>query len=217
MSFLLFRLTAVHICSLYNRVSKNSVLFRKNAIILPHIQLLTGIEMFRVLNVAEKNDVAKNVSNILSRGAVQRREGCSVYNKVYDFNVYVPSLRAQCQMSMTSVCGHLLNYNFPIQYQKWESVDPKVLFSAPIVQVCNDTSKKIKTTLQREIKHCSILIIWTDCDREGENIGFEIIKVCQEVNSNIRVLRAHFSEITVPAISRALASLTEPDKKVSGL
>src|SRR5699024_969104 len=56
-----------------------------------------------------------------------------------------------------------------------------------------------------------------DCDREGENIGFEVIQVCREVNPNLRVLRAHFSEITVPAINRALNTFTEPDKRVSGL
>jgi len=118
---------------------------------------------------------------------------------------------------MTSVSGHLLNYDFPSQYSKWNACDPKTLFSAPIIQECSDTGKKIKSTIQREIRQCSVLIIWTDCDREGENIGFEIIKVCREVKPNIRILRAHFSEITVPAITRALASLSDPDKKVSGL
>lgn len=174
-------------------------------------------EMTRVLNVAEKNDVAKNVSNILGRGAVRRRESFSVYNKIYDFNIFVPSLQLQCDMSMTSVCGHLLNYDFTPQHAKWNSCDPKALFSAPIIQFCNDTGRKIKATLQRESRRCSILIIWTDCDREGENIGYEIIQVCKEANPNLRVWRAHFSEITNAAIIRAISGLTEPDKKVSGL
>lgn len=34
-------------------------------------------------------------------------------------------------------------------------------------------------TLEREVRGCQVLIIWTDCDREGENIGFEAIEVCQ--------------------------------------
>lgn len=172
----------------------------------------------KVLNVAEKNDVAKNVANILGGGSVSRREGYSVYNKVFDFHCHVPSLRFPCDMIMTSVSGHLLNYDFTSAHAKWHSCDPKVLFNAPIVQSPNDkTGSKIKSTLQREAAKCNVLIIWTDCDREGENIGFEIINVCKEKKPNLRVLRARFSEITVPAINRAIRNLVDPDAKVSSL
>lgn len=173
--------------------------------------------MLRVLNVAEKNDVAKNVANILSRGTAKKREGYSVYNKLYDFKYFVPALHGSCDMVMTSVCGHLMNYDFLAQYTKWNSCDPKVLFSAPIQPTFVELAKKIKLTLQREIKKCNYLIIWTDCDREGENIGFEIITVCKEVNANIQVYRAHFSEITNHAINRAIENLARPDKKISGI
>ena len=39
----------------------------------------------KVLNVAEKNDVAKNISEILSGGRYNRRDGASQYNKIYEF------------------------------------------------------------------------------------------------------------------------------------
>lgn len=70
-------------------------------------------------------------------------------------------------------------------------------------------------TLEREVRTCQGLIIWTDCDREGENIGFEIIKVCTDVKPNLKILRAKFSEITGPSIFRALNNLGQPNKNVS--
>lgn len=55
------------------------------------------------------------------------------------------------------------------------------------------------------------MIIWTDCDREGENIGFEIINVCRAVKRNLPVYRAKFSEITSASVNRALERVIEPD------
>ncbi|XP_033340128.2 topoisomerase 3-alpha isoform X4 [Megalopta genalis] len=168
----------------------------------------------KVLNVAEKNDAAKNIASYLSRGNSRRREGLSPYNKIYEFNSNVWG--QNCDMIMTSVSGHLLNYAFTGAYRKWEGCHPLSLFDAPVTKQCIEESYiKIKQTLEREAKKCSALIIWTDCDREGENIGFEIIQVCRAVKANIRVHRAKFSEITQVSVSRALQNLCEPDEAVS--
>lgn len=59
------------------------------------------------------------------------------------------------------------------------------------------------------------MIIWTDCDREGENIGYEIIDVCTAVKPGIQVYRARFSEITAASVMRALNTLERPNKNIS--
>lgn len=38
-------------------------------------------------------------------------------------------------------------------------------------------------------------MIWTDCDREGEHIGAEVVRECQRVKRDIEVTRARFSAI----------------------
>ncbi|XP_075231110.1 topoisomerase 3-alpha isoform X2 [Lycorma delicatula] len=167
----------------------------------------------KVLNVAEKNDAAKNIANILSKGSARRREGFSVYNKIYEFNCDV--FGRNNEMVMTSVSGHLLNWEFNGAYRGWQSCQPVQLFDAPVFKNCTEDAQKIKRTLEREVRACNTLIIWTDCDREGENIGFEIISVCKEKKPNITVYRAKFSEITRQSVLRSLQTLEQPNKLLS--
>ncbi|KRT80038.1 hypothetical protein AMK59_7330, partial [Oryctes borbonicus] len=167
----------------------------------------------KYLNVAEKNDAAKNIAAILSSRSANRREGLSNYNKIYEFDATLNG--QQTRMVMTSVSGHLLNYAFPANFKSWQSCNPLVLFDAPITKVCPEDSQRIKKTLEREIRGCQALIIWTDCDREGENIGYEVIDVCTAVRPGLRVFRAKFSEITRQSIFRALNNLEQPNKNIS--
>ncbi|KAJ8939137.1 hypothetical protein NQ318_010892 [Aromia moschata] len=169
--------------------------------------------IMRYLNVAEKNDAAKNIASILSRGGSRRREGFSQYNKIYEFDTQV--FGEQARMTMTSVSGHLLGYEFLATYRNWQSCNPVTLFDAPVIKTCLPDYQNIKRTLEREIVSCQGLIIWTDCDREGENIGFEIIKVCTDIKPDLRIYRAKFSEITGPSIFRALNFLEQPNKRIS--
>ncbi|XP_033827108.1 DNA topoisomerase 3-alpha [Periophthalmus magnuspinnatus] len=167
----------------------------------------------RVLCVAEKNDAAKGIAEIMSSGRSRRREGLSKFNKIYEFEYQL--FGQNVTVTMTSVSGHLLGLEFKSPFQKWHSCNPVLLFDAEVEKYCPDNMIQIKRTLEKEVKQCQALIIWTDCDREGENIGFEVIDVCKAVKANIQVYRAKFSEITPNSIRRACETLTEPDVNVS--
>lgn len=47
-------------------------------------------------------------------------------------------------MLMTSVSGHLLNYEFVSTFRSWESCNPLTLFDAPVVKNCPKDYDKIK-------------------------------------------------------------------------
>ncbi|XP_054616121.1 DNA topoisomerase 3-alpha isoform X2 [Dunckerocampus dactyliophorus] len=167
----------------------------------------------RVLCVAEKNDAAKGISEIMSNGRSRRREGLSKFNKIYEYEYNL--FGQNVTVTMTSVSGHLLGFEFKAPFQKWHSCNPVLLFDAEVEKYCPDGMVQIKRTLEKEVRQCEALIIWTDCDREGENIGFEIISVCKTVKPNLQLFRAKFSEITPNSIQRACESLSEPDVNIS--
>lgn len=172
--------------------------------------------MLRVLNVAEKNEAAKGIAEILSNGRAQRRESYSKFNKIYEFDLNIQLFNANVvHMVFTSVSGHLLQLEFNQNYRKWQGTPIHSLFDAPVEKFCEPNNENIKRTLENEAKKVSHLIIWTDCDREGENIGFEIIDVCKLANRRISVFRAKFSEITRAGINRAVRNLIPPQKNVS--
>ncbi|XP_019744278.1 DNA topoisomerase 3-alpha [Hippocampus comes] len=180
---------------------------------------LTALDMMRrgqikrVLCVAEKNDAARGISEIMSNGMSVRREGLSRFNKIYEYEYHL--FGQNVTVAMTSVSGHLLGLEFKAPYHKWLSCNPVLLFDAEVEKYCPDGMIQIKRTLEKEVRQCQALIIWTDCDREGENIGFEIIDVCKAVKPNLQVFRAKFSEITPNSIRRACETLSEPDVNIS--
>uniref|UniRef100_A0A8B9L0I2 DNA topoisomerase n=1 Tax=Astyanax mexicanus TaxID=7994 RepID=A0A8B9L0I2_ASTMX len=175
--------------------------------------MIRRTQIKKVLCVAEKNDAAKGIAEIMSSGRARRREGLSVYNKIYEYEYNL--FGQNVTVNMTSVSGHLLALEFKAHFQKWHSCNPVLLFDAEVEKYCPENYVQIKRTLEKEARQCQALIIWTDCDREGENIGFEVINVCKAVKANIQVFRARFSEITPNSIRRACETLTEPDINVS--
>ncbi|CDY39837.1 BnaC02g42810D [Brassica napus] len=163
-----------------------------------------------VLNVAEKPSVAKSVARILSRGSFRTREGRSRYNKIFEFDYAING--QPCRMMMTSVIGHLMELEFADRFRKWHSCDPADLYQAPVTKHVPEDKKDIKKTLEEEARRSDWLVLWLDCDREGENIAFEVVDVCRAVKQNLYIRRAHFSALIDREIHEAVQNLREPNQ-----
>lgn len=51
-------------------------------------------------------------------------------------------------------------------------------------------------------------MLWLDCDREGENIAFEVVDVCRAVKHNLYIRRAHFSALIDRLVRSVISLLT---------
>ncbi|EYU20574.1 hypothetical protein ABFS82_08G084200 [Erythranthe guttata] len=173
-----------------------------------------GGRPLRALNVAEKPSVAKAVSGILSKnpssGGLRVREGRSRYNKIFEFNYAIQN--QQFQMSFTSVTGHLMELEFEDRYRKWHSCDPVDLYHAPVRKHVPQDKSDIEKTLEEEARKCQWLILWLDCDREGENIAFEVVEACLRTNRNLNIWRARFSALIDREIHDAVQHLVRPNQ-----
>jgi DNA topoisomerase-3 len=161
----------------------------------------------RVLNVAEKNSVARELCNQLATGGYNTRRTGS-YQFISDFSYFLNNIA--CTMTVTAVRGHLMEIDFNQEFQKWQSVDPSVLFTCPIKT--SIAHPDLATSLRQLSREADWLVLWLDCDREGEAIAFEVLDVCLKANPRLRVFRARFSALTRADLTNAVNSLGQPNR-----
>lgn len=162
-----------------------------------------------VLMVAEKPSLAESIAFHLSNGQAQKRQRAL---PVYEYNGYFQG--GPAYIKVTSTTGHVFSCDFTPQHQNWDRTDEDDLFSAPVVW--KDTSGKVTHHLENESQGCDSLVLWLDCDREGENICFEVMQVVRRSVYNINCIwRAHFSAITREEITHAFNNLGKPNKNIS--
>ncbi|XP_041366537.1 DNA topoisomerase 3-beta-1-like [Gigantopelta aegis] len=172
--------------------------------------------MRTVLMVAEKPSLAQAVAKILSNGNMNSRKGmngaCSVHEYAGKFN------GENVKFKMTSVCGHVMGVDFIGKYNNWDKVDPVELFTATIQKKEATPNLRMPAFLAKEGQGMDFLVLWLDCDKEGENICFEVIDCVKPVMNRVQgqqIYRAHFSAITETDIKRAMHQLGEPNKNES--
>ncbi|PFH57509.1 hypothetical protein XA68_14912 [Ophiocordyceps unilateralis] len=172
----------------------------------------------RVLCVAEKPSISKAVAGHLSGGSLQTHNTRNRFIKNYSFVFDFAQAWGQCEVTMTCVSGHLTNIDFPAEYRNWGHPPPETLFTAPIITNIHDDSKIIAKNIQDQARYSRLLVIWTDCDLEGEHIGQEIVDAARQGNAGIQIKRARFSNVErahVLSAARRLADLDE--KKVNAV
>jgi DNA topoisomerase III len=176
----------------------------------------------RVLNVAEKPSVARALSAVFSQmqGSQQlqmRREAAQIFEHR---NIRFPEVFRQGTgqrsnaplqphtMIITSVRGHLATHEFPSGYG-WTECDPGALFDAPVELLCRDDMDPLQRMLGNLARNCQAVILWLDCDREGEAIADEVRSACLTSNPRLQqnMFRPKFSTVLPGEIQRALESL----------
>ncbi|CAB3411068.1 unnamed protein product [Caenorhabditis bovis] len=220
---------AVSVAGMYVDGGAASSNMASNSHSSPHMRnLQTQIQQIKVkfygmtitvLMVAEKPMLAESIAKLLSDGKATKRKGwnnaCSVSEYSGNF------LGKNAWIKVTSTCGHVMSLDFPSKFNNWERVDPSELYSAPTNKIEANPKMKMNDYLASEAKNADYLVLWLDCDKEGENICFEVIEAVRSTmfkskqNYMDYIYRAKFSAITEKDIKAAMRNLGRPDKNIS--
>ena len=202
-------------------------------------------DMPRLLMVAEKPSIAEAIAKALSGpNGPRKRQGISRALPVYEFtaNASLPGQaegqfckEQQCLVTVTSVVGHVFSLGFVEENDEdgnRRRPDPSEYFNMSVVKQEEETTGKLRVVdhLRALAGECDHLILWLDCDAEGENIAHEVIGVTRraleqkvaegqgaypDAEPSRRIHRARFSAITKEALRDAFCSLVEPDPALS--
>ena len=157
--------------------------------------------------VAEKPGVAKAFALYLSGGRYELRKVAGV--PVYVFK------QGESLHASVGVRGHLMDFDFPREYNSWRRVDPLELFEVEPVRVVREGMENYVKALQTLARSTDTVILALDADVEGEAIAFEVMDVMRRVNPRLRFLRAWFSAVTREDIIDALRNLRAPNANLA--
>lgn len=169
----------------------------------------------KVLCVAEKNSAAKEITNVLCRhtGQSPHRAGGG-RNPVFKFPL---SIEGQASDVMfTAVAGHLKAQEIEPKYAWGKCAHRDVLdpSKARIKSFVHEDKRELAAQLRLLSRSADMLVLWLDCDSEGEKIAQDVADVCLEEKASLLVRRARFSAMTLPDIMGALQSLGSIDSRV---
>jgi DNA topoisomerase-1 len=155
-----------------------------------------------LLIISEKENAARRIANILSRGSSKR----TTINRV---PVHRYTEDGGRDVAVVGLRGHVFNVDYPGKYNNWFSIAPSRLVDVDPIKVSE--APHIVDALRDLSRQADAVIIATDYDREGELIGVEALNVVLEENGEVSVKRSRFSALTPQEVTEAFAELAEVD------
>lgn len=157
----------------------------------------------RKLIITEKANAARRISTILSDGNS---------HSTTNGGVTVISFESGAdEYNVISLRGHIIELDYPKEYNDWSSTSPVDLVYAP--QIKTVRVKSILNMIKELASQSDEIIIATDYDREGELIGMETVK---EIGADMSIVkRAKFSALTKGEVENAFDNLTDPDSRLA--
>ncbi len=162
----------------------------------------TAVVEVDCLLVAEKPSVARSFAALLHASSAARRLGGAQY--------YLTEFSGR-RWAIIGLRGHLYTMDFPEQYNKWRSIDPKQLFYIkPITKV--EKGCFILYKLLREFgRYAEEVYLALDGDSEGESIAFEVLNTVKQVNPYAEFKRLWFSDTLPETLKRTLQNPRQPN------
>ncbi|MGC8973472.1 MAG: DNA topoisomerase [Thermoproteus sp.] len=158
-----------------------------------------------MLIVAEKRSVAQAIAKYLGGTYSSFKvSGVSAYRFRYD---------GASAVSL-GLSGHILDFDFPQEMNRWGAVDPARLFDEAVVLTPRPETLKYLYALRSLARGQDVVYLALDADSEGEAIAYEVVLQVRVVNPAARFKRVRFNAVTKAEITRAFARPVDLDLKV---
>ncbi|MFX1546516.1 MAG: DNA topoisomerase [Promethearchaeota archaeon] len=168
--------------------------------------------------LAEKPSIARalvRAFSIVYKLKFKGRRGKTRYNYIYESTIDTQEisfriekdeyrLRKQDYFLVSSVTGHILNYDYPPPFDKdtnWRNSDPIDLIELEPIEV--PIKENMVAHIEEIGKKSDVIVIATDWDGHGESIGRQILEIAARCNKKINHGRMHFTSTNPTALRKA--------------
>ncbi|MFX0209648.1 MAG: DNA topoisomerase, partial [Candidatus Hodarchaeota archaeon] len=173
---------------------------------------------------AEKPSIARalvKAFSIVYKLKFKRRKGKTRFNYIFESTISTHEiqfkiekdeyrLRKKDQLIISSVTGHILNFDYPPPFDKdtnWHNSDPLDMIELIPIEI---PIKKNMVSHVEEIGASSdVVVIATDWDGHGESIGRQILEIATRKNKKLRHGRMHFTSTSPNSLKIAFEIQTD--------